>query len=226
MTESEWSTATSFRPLLSHLIEQDGVTRTRAGRRRLTLFGCACLRRLLAVVPVAPFRDAIEFAEAHADAPQTDEALQNRAKEFQKAMRAPEVFAAVPEGMFIPIDTRTWFLLRAKKLAENIRIIAETTASSAADIVRDAPPGEPALLRDIFGNPFRPAAIDPSWLTSTVLALARGIYEDRAFDQLPILADALQDAGCDCDDILNHFRDPNATHVRGCWALDLILGKS
>ncbi|WP_439623536.1 hypothetical protein [Gemmata sp.] len=57
------------------------------------------------------------------------------------------------------------------------------------------------------------------------MQLARGIYDQRTFDQLPILADALQDAGCDADAILDHFRDPTATHVRGCWALDLVLGK-
>jgi hypothetical protein len=81
------------------------------------------------------------------------------------------------------------------------------------------------LLRDVFGNPFRPVAFDPAWRTSDVLLLARGIYEERAFDRMPILADALQDAGCDNDDILSHLREANATHVRGCWALDLVLEK-
>lgn len=56
------------------------------------------------------------------------------------------------------------------------------------------------------------------------MALAAGIYAEKAFERLPILADALQDAGCDADAVLDHFRDPAATHVRGCWALDLILG--
>jgi hypothetical protein len=81
------------------------------------------------------------------------------------------------------------------------------------------------LLREIFGNPFRPVAFDPAWRTSDVMLLARGIYGDRAFDRMPILADVLQDAGCTSDDILGHLRDPHATHVRGCWALDLVLGK-
>ncbi len=80
------------------------------------------------------------------------------------------------------------------------------------------------LLRDVIGNPYRPAKCHPDWLTSDVLALARGIYEERAFDRMPILADALQDAGCDNDDILNHCRD-HGTHVRGCWGIDLILDK-
>jgi hypothetical protein len=81
-------------------------------------------------------------------------------------------------------------------------------------------------LRDIFGNPFRPVTFDPEWRTTTALALATGIYDERAFDRLPILADALQDAGCDNDDILTHLRDTTTPHVRGCWALDLVLGKS
>jgi hypothetical protein len=83
----------------------------------------------------------------------------------------------------------------------------------------------PKLQLVLFNTPLRCLTLQPSWLTSTVLALATGIYDDLAFDRMPILADALQDAGCDSDDILNHLRDPNATHVRGCWALDLLLGK-
>ena len=81
------------------------------------------------------------------------------------------------------------------------------------------------LVPEIVGDPFRPVAFDPVWRTSDVAALATGIYDERTFDQLPILADALQDAGCDSDDLLNHLRDPHAAHVRGCWALDLVLGK-
>jgi hypothetical protein len=80
------------------------------------------------------------------------------------------------------------------------------------------------LLRDIFGNPFRPATFDPAWRTSTVVAFARQMYESRDFGAMPILADALQDAGCDSDDILNHCREPGP-HLRGCWVVDLVLGK-
>jgi hypothetical protein len=81
------------------------------------------------------------------------------------------------------------------------------------------------ILRDMFGNPFRPVAIDPGWLTSTAVAMARGMYDSRDFSPMPILADALQDAGCDSDDLLNHCRDPQQVHVRGCWVVDLVLGK-
>jgi hypothetical protein len=81
------------------------------------------------------------------------------------------------------------------------------------------------ILRDIFGNPFRPRTLEPAWLTSTVRALAEGIYTARAFDRMPILADALEDAGCDSEDILNHCRG-DGPHVRGCWVIDLVLNKS
>jgi hypothetical protein len=82
------------------------------------------------------------------------------------------------------------------------------------------------LIRDIFPCPSCPASLDASWLTSDVNLLSRGIYDERAFDRMPILADALQDAGCNRDGILEHCRDPKQSHVRGCWVLDLILGKS
>ncbi|AWM42117.1 hypothetical protein C1280_03105 [Gemmata obscuriglobus] len=81
------------------------------------------------------------------------------------------------------------------------------------------------ILREVFGNPFRPVPFASAWRSSDVLLLAEGIYTDRAWDRMPILADALQEAGCDSADLLNHLRDPDATHVRGCWALDLVLGK-
>jgi hypothetical protein len=80
------------------------------------------------------------------------------------------------------------------------------------------------LLRDIFGNPFRPVAVEPAWLTPRVVDLIRIIYDDRAFDRLPLLADALEEAGCHNVDILAHCRGPGE-HVRGCWVVDLLLGK-
>jgi hypothetical protein len=82
------------------------------------------------------------------------------------------------------------------------------------------------LVRDIFGNPFRPVTFSPSWRTDTAVSLARQMYESREFSAMPILADALQDAGCDNDDILNHCRDAKQVHVRGCWVVDLVLGKA
>jgi len=97
---------------------------------------------------------------------------------------------------------------------------------SAATVAREERIG---ILACVFGVPHRQRRLriqcDPSWRTSAVLALAQSIYDEKAFDRMPILTDALQDAGCDNDDILNHLRDATAPHVRGCWALDLVLGK-
>jgi hypothetical protein len=86
---------------------------------------------------------------------------------------------------------------------------------------------ESALLRDILGNPFRPVAIRSSWLTwndGTVRRIAQAIFDERAFDRMPILADALEDAGCVDEQIVKHCRD-GGLHVRGCHVLDALLGK-
>jgi hypothetical protein len=83
------------------------------------------------------------------------------------------------------------------------------------------------LIRDILGYPYRPVTIIPSWLCwndGTVVKIAQSIYDERRFEDLPILADALEDAGCDNEDILAPCRQSDA-HVRGCWVVDLILGK-
>jgi hypothetical protein len=80
------------------------------------------------------------------------------------------------------------------------------------------------LLRDILGNPFRPIAVDPARRTSSVRGLAHALYEDRQFEEMPVLADALEEGGCQDPDILGHCRGPGQ-HARGCLVLDLLLGK-
>jgi hypothetical protein len=80
------------------------------------------------------------------------------------------------------------------------------------------------LIREIYGNPFWPVFFDSAWRTSNVVDLAQTIYDEQAFDRLPILLDALMDAGCNQEEILNHCRQPE-DHVRGCWVLDLERGK-
>src|SRR5262249_42286549 len=84
------------------------------------------------------------------------------------------------------------------------------------------------IFRDFVGNPFRPSPpLSPAvliWNDGTVVKLAQAIYDERAFDRLPILADALEEAGCQDQDILGHCRS-GGEHVRGCWIVDLLLGK-
>ena len=100
------------------------------------------------------------------------------------------------------------------------RMLSDTTPPEvvAACIV------ETDYVRDVFGNPFRRSTFDPDWRTDTAVLLARQMYESRDFSAMPILADALQDAGCDNPDVLNHCRG-GGPHVRGCWVVDLVLGK-
>jgi hypothetical protein len=81
-----------------------------------------------------------------------------------------------------------------------------------------------SLVRDIFGNPFRRIEFSPAWKTQNVIDLATTIFNDNAFDRMPILADALMDAGCEDETIINHCRH-ETHHVRGCWLVDEIMGK-
>jgi hypothetical protein len=96
--------------------------------------------------------------------------------------------------------------------------IAEQTACASERAA------QAALLRDIFGNPFRPVSLSPEWRTDTAVTLAQQMYESRDFSAMPILADVLQDAGCDSADTLAHCRGLGP-HVRGCWVVDLVLEK-
>jgi hypothetical protein len=104
--------------------------------------------------------------------------------------------------------------------------ITHMSALQASEFRKEEEAAQAVLYRDIYGNPFRPVAVNPDWLAwndGTVPKLAHAIYDERAFNSLPVLADALEDAGCTDADLLNHLRDPGP-HVRGCWALDRILG--
>jgi hypothetical protein len=87
---------------------------------------------------------------------------------------------------------------------------------------RDEESAQCRLYHDVFGYPFVAVEFEPEWRTSAALALARQMYETRDFTGMPILADALQDAGCDHDEVLDHCRG-NGEHVRGCWVVDHVL---
>jgi len=124
------------------------------------------------------------------------------------------------------------FRPRQRALAESRNAVESLAIRLASDAGRDTARASQearttlaSFLRDIFGNPFRKVKFKKTWRTDTAVTLARQMYEAREFSAMPILADALQDAGCDNDDILSHCRDANATHVRGCWVVDLVLGK-
>ncbi len=118
----------------------------------------------------------------------------------------------------------TGLLPAAAKRAAEAAAERACWSSATALALYSAKERQCGLLREIFGNPFRPVTIDPRWLTSTVVDSATAIYQERAFERMPILADALTDAGCNNEEIIAHCRS-EAVHVRGCWVVDLLLGK-
>jgi len=213
MTEAEWLACDDPRQMLRSL----GDT---ASDRKRRLFAAESFRNFAHLLPNVRQRRAIEMLEEIAEGTAT---LEARREATQGAHRA---FPPSTLGQHIVGDDPYYVALMLFRALTSSS--ADGHAISAASGLADEAAGyrwQSCLLRELFGNPFRPVAVDPAWRTSTVLALAGGIYEERAFDRMPILADALQDAGCDHDDLLGHLRDTTATHVRGCWALDLVLGK-
>jgi hypothetical protein len=203
MTEAEWLACEAPDRLLV-------FARAKMSDRKLRLFGCAC-RRVWESVP-DEFRTAVEVAERFADG----EATKKRLGVAKKATGA-----ILSSSARRPSDSRVcgaaWSTTRNAATAATYPCWVFTDETDRRSLA--------ALLRDIFDNPFRTVTFDPAWRTSDAMLLAKGIYDEKAFDRTPILADALQDAGCTSDDILNHLRAPHATHVRGCWVLDLVLGK-
>ena len=242
MTEDEWLTSDDPDSLLFFL--QDRVS-----ERRGRLFAVACLQRIWHLMTDERSRRITEVVERHIEGQATTDEWRTASVAAEEAwadtsrLLHPRMYRA-PERTLSPEERAAADVLHfTTSAAHNIgyaafranpghegRALAHTVAREAARAVNEDYPNSPerpvqaALLRDIFGNPFRPVTLDPSWLTSTVVLLARGTYEDRAFDRLPILADALQDAGCEHPDLLAHCRGPGP-HVRGCWVVDLILGK-
>jgi hypothetical protein len=225
MTEAEWQSGPHPYPLIDYLCRSRKRNRTKADRRRLWLYGCACCRSAWHLFeedywPAAVVIAAEQFADGHAkftEVQRCDARLHiptyyNRTQSVALAARS----LAYTDVLVMASGVAQYCAQAAvgsSPPSEHHRII-ESTLSHAA-----------RLLRCIFGNPFRPVAFDPAWRTSDVLSLAKGIYDDRAFDRMPILADALQDAGC-TNDILSHCRDTQLPHARGCWVVDLVLGKA
>jgi hypothetical protein len=202
--------------------------------RKLKLFSCACCRRVWSSLTDARSRDAVEVTERWLEGAAGDDALETAARAAYAAFEEPDRSHAVEAVAYLPLHLG-W------ETAARIAFHTSTAhANCVADLTRERKPGEDvwqracdveqaaqtALVRDIFGNPFRPLTFSPVWRTDTAVALAKQMYESREFGAMPILADALQDAGCDNDDILAHCRDTSLTHVRGCWVTDLVLNKS
>ncbi len=259
MTEAEWLAATDPQPMLDFL-------RWRAGDRKLRLFDVACCRMVWHLLPEEGSERGVEAAEGFADglvdrgafAQANEGALQsllvatNNTELYDspaQLMASRAAFEAagghgdVPHVAGLPVwrETAEAFALDRRYPNQVYRDgVRDPDGPEAVETERlglaEALGHQAAVLRDLFGNPFRPApAVDPAWLAwrgGVVRELARAAYEERRLPdgmfvpaRLAALADALEDAGCTDADLLGHLRGPGS-HVRGCWAVDLVVGKS
>ncbi|AMV28725.1 hypothetical protein VT84_30245 [Gemmata sp. SH-PL17] len=230
MTETEWISTDDFQPIHEYLWDN-----AKSRPRKYRLASCGIYRLTWQLFSDKLESAFIELGEAFADDP-------SFAGQVGAYTRVDQIPATFPFDVCFPSDHRTYdsnnvsdvMLFVSDRLGElwreqypvlNDDDEDEILKSARQKFTRQAGVVGAIVLRDIFGNPFRPVTVESSWLTSTVTALATGIYAEKAFDRLPILADALMDAGCANDDLLNHLRS-DGPHVRGCWALDLVLGKT
>jgi hypothetical protein len=238
-----WPTCTSLRAMLQHL-------RFDGSPRKKRLFGVACCRRVQDWLTDADTRLAVEVAERYADGDEQEE-LEAARKQAQAAVARAE--AKLAAGGAQGVGSEAWRQAYNAREAANLGVavarsdaslklpgLADTVASLIAEAVRKKEgwgqydlrerteqQAQRDLLREIFGDPFHPVRLQRVWLAANdraVVKLAQGIYAERAFDRMPILGDALEDAGCSHRVILEHCRSA-MEHVRGCWLVDAILGR-
>jgi hypothetical protein len=245
MTESEWLACKSPEAMLSYVLggELAGGPRrllaeARAGKRKLRLFACACCRRIWHLIPDEASRQLVQVAERYVDGLVTNEQLvvvsNIAAERISDRDGCPAYFsktaamwAGKPGGQEFREEDVCDSAVKAAAFdtGYGMRLVGGSTSMHFDPMIEETEyQTHCSYLRDIFGNPFRPVTIDAAWLASTVISLAQAIYEERAFDRLPILVDALEDAGCTNADVLDHCRQPG-DHVQGCFVVDLLLGK-
>jgi hypothetical protein len=233
VTEQEWlgSTAPHTPYHMLSFLRQRGVARRRSGRRKFRLLACA-LCRLGWPLLTEEERRAVEAAERSVDGPAPlpeivtpkpgsgGDYLRWSAAQAAAAMALPNAAEAARQALgFAPNalarDRLTPWVVDQRRRAE------------CEACQRD-------LLQDLFGNPFRPVSLDPAWLAwhgGAIPTLAGAVYEVRELPsghldaaRLAVLADMLEEAGCTDADLLGHLRGPGP-HVRGCFAVDLVLGR-
>ena len=210
MTEAEWMACQNPQEMLDFL-------RGKVSDRKLWLVACGYCRSIWHLLHDPRSQRAVEAAERAAEGHITRAELEQISEAAIQAWR--EHFdvgsAAASQTSFVRgLDHRTW-----------LEWIASNTANTVeSNGRRNGRAPQVYLLRDIFGNPFRPVAIDPAWKMPAVVQLARSLYEERRFEDMPVLADALEEAGCQDAAVLGHCRGPGP-HIRGCWVLDLLMGR-
>ena len=207
-TERWWSRSYDYTTMMKFM-------GARLSARKRLLFGCATARMVWDFVVGPNNRKAVLTSEAYADS---------------KATRAKMATAWLNLAWEPPMYSE-WHIVALTAGLPYSELTSEDTDRCRGG---DRSPYERTrvewsdALRDIAGNPFQEYTVRPEWLCADdriAPALAEAVYDEYSFDRLPILADALEDGGCDADPLLDHLRDPGP-HFRGCWALDLILGKA
>jgi hypothetical protein len=199
VTETEWLSSSDPQKMLAFLRDRG------ASARKLRLFAVACSRRAWPRIDDLG-RAAVELAERFADGRAGAEQLRAARLACKGSGGQSSWYAAVTDPA----------------IAARNAALSALDGAACPDRER---PAQADLLRDIFGNPVRPVSLDPSWRTETAVALATRMYESRDFSLMPIMGDALVDAGCEEESILNHCRW-SGPHVRGCFVVDLVLGGS
>ena len=233
MTEDEWLAC-------EEPIRMFEFLHRKASDRKLRLLACANVRGFRQHLGAHSAQELLDTFEAYTDGlalySEVD-AMRSAVNELARALRSDSEPRAALDAcldltrMAVNDSSAYWGCRSVASDVGRIEVLAlraakvEPSSAEYSAALGQALSRSASLSRDVFGNPFRPVAVDPAWRTDTALSLARGMYESRDFSAMPILADALQDAGCDNPDVLDHCRDAAATHVRGCWVVDLVLEK-
>jgi hypothetical protein len=232
MTEAEWLASRHPEEMLKALDYPEP-------KRKSRLFAAACCQRLLRLdgLPGDLIRRKVDTAERYADGRANwRELLEARLTPRDMALLESHpshyaVHEAVVALCHVGYASRrevSYFAALAMAHTDPELVPGSNIGHHSQPVSRAECAAQCDFLRDLFGpSPFRQVTVDPSWLLwngGTIARLAEAIYEDRAFDGLPILADALEEAGCTDADLLGHCRG-GGHHVRGCWPVDLLLGK-
>jgi hypothetical protein len=222
MTEQEWLACTNPYTMQKSL-------RGKASPRKFRLFAAACCRSFWHLLVDARSRRAVEIAVRLADGEATEEAREAAYGAAWDAWSALNAEASrLKSGLEVSHPNLT---VEDAAISAFYSVIDDPfdSYSAVAPLERPEIAAHAALLRDLIGPlPFRPVCLDPSWLTwqdGLLISMAQPMYDSRDFNDMPILADALEDAGCSDEDILKHCRRPGE-HVRGCWVVDMLLGRS
>jgi hypothetical protein len=223
--EDKWPTDYHVEEMLQYLGDS-------ASQRKLRYFMVACARRVLPKSADNEMLIALEVAEKFADQSVSKRELSR----VRQALKVRHTTRFAKHGPLYTDHIRSvpaWHATReqiVRGAAEGSGCCAWSSTRKSdqygisMSYPRDELMAQANLVRDIFGNPFRPVTFDPRWRSSNVVGLAQAIYDDKAFERMPILADALMDAGCEDDEIIGHCRGPGP-HVRGGWVVDLVLDK-